>query len=60
MNPSELYETTMDPTKRNLIQVTIDDAKEAEKQVNELMGKDADFRKAFLSTFEINPDDLDG
>ena len=60
MNPSELYETTMDPAKRNLIQVTIDDAKEAEKQVNELMGKDADFRKAFLGTFEINPDDLDG
>ena len=60
MNPSELYETTMDPTKRNLIQVTINDAKEAEKQVNELMGKDADFRKVFLSTFEINPDDLDG
>ena len=60
MNPSELYETAMDPAKRNLIQVTIDDAKEAEKQVNELMGKDADFRKAFLGTFEINPDDLDG
>ena len=60
MNPSELYETAMDPQNRNLIQVTIDDAKEAEKQVNELMGKDADFRKTFLGTFEINPDDLDG
>lgn len=49
MNPDQLYETTMDPEKRSLIQVTIDDAAEAEKMVVTLMGDDIDARKEYIS-----------
>ena len=49
MNPEQLWETTMDPDKRNLIQVSIDDATEAEKIVTTLMGDDIDARKKYIS-----------
>lgn len=38
MNADQLWETTMDPETRTLIQVTIDDAAQAEKRVSVLMG----------------------
>ncbi len=60
MDANVLYETTMDPEHRNLIKVTIDDAEQAETKVKELMGKNADFRKAFMATYEIDVNDLDG
>ncbi len=49
MNPDQLFETTMDPEKRSLIQVTIEDAAEAEKMVVTLMGDDIDARKEYIS-----------
>ena len=49
MNPEQLWETTMDPKKRNLIQVTIEDAAEAEKMVSTLMGDNIEARKAYIS-----------
>ena len=49
MNPEQLWETTMDPKKRNLIQVTIEDAAEAEKIVSTLMGDNIEARKAYIS-----------
>lgn len=49
MNPEQLWETTMDPDKRNLVQVSIDDATEAEKIVTTLMGDDIDARKKYIS-----------
>ena len=49
MNPDQLFETTMDPEKRTLIQVTIDDAAEAEKMVVTLMGDDIEARKDYIS-----------
>ncbi len=49
MNPDQLYETTMDPEKRSLIQVTIDDAAEAEKMIVTLMGDDIEARKEYIS-----------
>lgn len=50
MNPEQLWETTMDPDKRTLIQVTIEDAAEAEKMITTLMGDDIEERKAYIST----------
>lgn len=49
MNPEQLWETTMDPEKRTLVQVTIDDAAMAEKMVSTWMGDDIDARKEYIS-----------
>ena len=49
MNPEQLWETTMDPEKRTLVQVTIDDAAEAEKMVSTWMGDDIESRKDYIS-----------
>ena len=49
MNPEQLWKTTMDPEKRNLIQVTIEDAAEAEKMVSTLMGDDIEARKKYIN-----------
>lgn len=48
MNPDQLRDTTMDPDKREIIRVTIDDATEAEKMVVTLMGDDIEARKAYI------------
>ena len=49
MDPSQLWETTMDPDRRTLVQVTIDDAAEADKMITTLMGDDIDARKDYIS-----------
>lgn len=49
MNPEQLWETTMDPANRTLIQVTIEDAAQAEKMITTLMGDDIEERKAYIS-----------
>lgn len=50
MNPEELWETTMDPSNRVLKQVTIDDAVQADKIFDILMGTDVPSRKNFIQT----------
>ena len=50
MNPDELWETTMDPTTRTLKQVTIEDAQEADRVFDTLMGTDVPSRKSFIQT----------
>jgi DNA gyrase subunit B len=50
MNADELGETTMDPAKRVLKQVTIDDAQEADKVIDVLMGTDVPSRKMFIQS----------
>lgn len=48
MNANQLWDTTMNPETRNLIQVKIDDAIEAEREVELLMGNDANRRREWL------------
>lgn len=50
MNPSELWETTMDPARRVLKRVTVDDAAEADRIFDVLMGTDVPSRKAFIQS----------
>ena len=48
MDPEQLWETTMEPATRTLLQVSIDDAAEAERAVSELMGDQVEPRKEFI------------
>jgi DNA gyrase subunit B len=50
MNPEELWETTMDPQRRVLKQVTIADAESANKVFDMLMGTDVSGRKTFIQS----------
>ncbi len=50
MNSDELWETTMDPAKRILKQVTVDDGREADRIFDILMGTDVPSRKAFIQS----------
>jgi DNA gyrase subunit B len=50
MNPDELWETTMNPENRVLKLVTIEDAKDADKVFDILMGEDVSSRKSFIQS----------
>ncbi len=49
MNPEQLWDTTLDPKKRVMTQVTIEDAAEADKLITTLMGDDIEGRKNYIS-----------
>lgn len=49
MDKDQLWETTMDPAQRTLIQVTIEDAAEAEKMISTWMGDNVERRKDYIS-----------
>jgi DNA gyrase subunit B len=49
MNAEELWDTTMDPANRVLLQVTLDDAAQADELFSVLMGEDVEARRSFIT-----------
>jgi len=59
MNPEQLWETTMDPTKRLLLQVKVEDAYTADEIFTTLMGEDVEVRRTFLQRHALEVRNLD-
>jgi DNA gyrase subunit B len=60
MNPEELWKTTLDPEKRNLLQVQYSkDTKKDQNLIHTLMGNDVALRKDFITSNAINVKNLD-
>ena len=59
MNPEQLWDTTMNPQNRTLLQVTIDDAEQADEVFTTLMGDKVEPRRDFIQAHALEITDLD-
>jgi DNA gyrase subunit B len=59
MNADQLWETTLDPSKRVLLRVTLDQASEAEQMFSILMGEDVERRRQFIEEHALEVKNLD-
>lgn len=59
MNPEQLWDTTMNPSNRNLLRVTIEDTEKADEMFSTLMGDKVEPRRDFIQHHALEIEDLD-